>query len=192
MSTLVYVHGTNGSGKSTLARALIAEAGGVTGVNQYMHHKKVRYTHTKAGIIFAGGYDSACGGVDSLNPYHGIFDIIRDNAGMGRNIFAEGLVTPGLETCQRMAAMVDDAWFIYLQTPDEQAVQNVLARRARKGTDKPYDPSNLYKKTRSAESWATRLFDAGLRVLWAPWDTAYTTAATVLGLQHEDISHHLT
>lgn len=191
MSKLVYVHGTNGSGKSTLARALLAQAGGVTGVSKLTKHKKVTYTHTKSGVVFAGTYGSACGGVDGLNPYHGILDVIRDNAAMARNVFAEGLVTPGLETCQRMADLVDDAWFIYLQTPDEQAVRNVLARRARKGTDKPYNPDNLYKKTKSAESWANRLFNAGHRVVFAPWDLAYTVSANVLGLEHEDINHHL-
>lgn len=192
MSKLVYVHGTNGSGKSTLARALLAQAGGVDHVFRYPGYKKVTVTRTNAGVDFVGTYGSACGGVDGLNPYAGILDVVLDSTIQRRDIFAEGLVTPGLDTCLTMADLVGDAWFIYLQTPNEQAVKNVLARRARKGTDKPYNPDNLYKKTRSAESWANRLFNAGLRVVFAPWDLAYTVSANVLGLEHEDINHHIT
>jgi ABC-type oligopeptide transport system ATPase subunit len=199
VSLLIYVHGTNGSGKSTLARALLAEAGGATGVNYLMkkdgfgltHHKKVTYTHTQAGVIFIGSYGNACGGVDGLSPYHGIFDVVATNASASRKMFAEGLVTPGLETCQRLADMVEKCLFILLDTPDAQAVRNVLTRRARKGTDKPYDPANLHKKTRSAVSWANRLEDAGLNVARLSWDGAYTASAKLLGLQNERISHLL-
>lgn len=189
MSVLIYVHGTNGSGKSTLARALLADAGGPTEIGNLPGQPKATWTHTEEGVVFIGKYGNACGGVDGLSPYHSIFDIVDTN--LDHCLFAEGLVTPGLETCQRLADTVDSHLFILLDTPDEQAIRNVLTRRERKGTTKEYDPANLYKKTRSAISWANRLEEAGLNVARLSWDKAYTTSAKLLGLENERIDHLL-
>ncbi len=70
MTTLVYVHGTNGSGKSTLARAVLAAAGGAQGVSKLASTPNATWTHTgRAGVVLAGKYGTACGGVDGMQPY---------------------------------------------------------------------------------------------------------------------------
>lgn len=189
-SSLVYVHGTNGSGKSTLARALIAAAGGVVGMNYLMPNPKAIYTHTAAGVAFIGRYGNACGGVDGLTPYACIHDIVKNNASMDRRMFAEGLITPGLETCQQLAGYVEGrAKFVLLAPPVDQCIANVLKRRGRKGTDKPYDPSNLHRKRASAVSWANRLSQAGLEVIVIDaWGAAYLYCLDALGLPLPDIN----
>lgn len=187
----LYVHGTNGSGKSTLARAVIAAAGGVTGVEAMPMHKKAHYTTTSNGTVLVGKYGTACGGVDGLSPYASISDILLLHAVFPEcRVMAEGLITPGLETCQKLAGMVDKAMFIYLDTPAEQCIANVLKRRGRKGTTKEYDPDNLHKKRRSAQSWATRLKDSGLDVRELQWNSAYLTCLNFLGID-PDLNHIL-
>lgn len=182
-SLLIYVHGTNGSGKSTLARALLAAAGGPTGVSCLADNPKATWTHTQAGVTFVGKYGNACGGVDGLSPYACINDIVRGNDAFDRKMFAEGLITPGLETCQRLAGMVDSHLFIFLDTPTEDCVRNVLKRRATKGNVKPYDPDNLLKKRRSAVSWADRIAGAGLHLERLTWGPAYLRCLQMLDLQ---------
>lgn len=188
MTTLVYVHGTNGSGKSTLARAVLAAAGGAQGVSKLMHSPKATWTHTGvAGVVLAGKYGNACGGVDGMQPYAALHDVLKENVAFVRNVFAEGLVTPGVDTCATFASYFDRAVFILLDTPETICIKNVLKRRAAKGTTKPYDPKNLYRKLASARSWATRLERAGLEVHHLQYRQAYNMALELLGLPEPSV-----
>ena len=185
-SKLVYIHGTNGSGKSTLARALLAAAAHPAGIEHLPGNPKASWTRTNGGPVFIGKYGNACGGVDGLSPYAAIKDIVGMHADEGAIMLAEGLVTPGLATCQELAGMVRDHLFIHLNVPLEVCVANVLSRRARKGTDKPYDTSNLIKKRASADSWARRLKESGLQTEVCSWNEAYLRCLEFLELQDFD------
>lgn len=185
-SKLVYIHGTNGSGKSTLARALLAAAAHPTGIEHLPGNPKASWTNTAGGVVFIGKYGNACGGVDGLSPYAAIKDIVGMHADEGEIMLAEGLVTPGLATCQELANMVNTHLFIHLDVPLEACVANVLTRRSRKGTDKPYDTANLIKKRASAESWIRRLGEAGLAVQICSWNEAYLRCLEFLELQDFD------
>lgn len=188
MATLVYVHGTNGSGKSTLARAVLAAAGGAQGVSKLMHSPKATWTHTGvAGVVLAGKYGNACGGVDGMQPYAALHDVLKENVAFVRNVFAEGLVTPGVDTCATFASYFDRAVFILLDTPETDCILNVLKRRKAKGTTKPYDPKNLYRKLASARSWADRLERAGLEVQRLQYRQAYNTSLELLGLPEPSV-----
>lgn len=186
--SLVYVHGTNGSGKSTLARAVIAAAGGVDGNTLVAKHKKAILTHTARGLDLIGAYGTACGGVDGLNPYASIHDLVARTKG---NVFAEGLITPGVETCATLARNFEKHLFIYLDTPIEQCLTNVMKRRKRKGNTKPFSPDNLYRKHASAQSWVNRLEQAGLHVARLPYREAYLACLEVLGLPEPDLEELL-
>lgn len=185
-SCLVYVHGTNGSGKSTLARALVALAGGAVGdpVNAAKEGKAF-VTSTKEGVTFLGKYGNACGGVDGFSPYAAIHDALP----VGGRVFAEGLVTPGVETCQRLADKVDQHLYIALTVPVGTCITHVLRRRRAVGNDKIYDPANLYRKHASVQSWADRMEKAGLSVKRLGWREAYLESARLLGLHN--INHLL-
>lgn len=186
MRTLVYVHGTNGSGKSTLARAVMAAAGGAVGYANMSNEKgeKFGYTHTVKHVSLVGKYGNACGGIDGVQPYARVHDVLVYHAIFPNAwVFAEGLVTPGVETCTNFANLFDCAVFIHLDTPVDQCIRNVLRRRAAKGNTKPYDPANLYKKAQSAASWANRLEVSGLEVKRLDYRQAYETTLELLGLE---------
>lgn len=188
MTTLVYVHGTNGSGKSTLARGVLASAGGAQGVSMLLGSPKATYTHTgDAGVVLAGKYGTACGGVDGFQPYADLHHVLKQQSAIGRSVFAEGLVTPGQDTCVTFASYFDHAVFILLDTPETICIQNVLKRRAAKGNVKPYDPKNLYRKLASARSWATRLERAGLEVHRLQYRQAYNLTLELLGLPEPSV-----
>lgn len=190
MSRLVYVHGTNGSGKSTLARAVIAAAGGQTAYDRHPKLPRAASTHTARGLVLLGRYRAACGGVDLIAPYQDVLEEIKRQtmrkAIFGKeppNVFAEGLITPGVETCTRMASQFDDAHFIHLDTPEEQCHANMLARRKRMGkADQPYDPRNIYSKARSARSWVNNLQRSGLNAYGLQYTEARETVFRLLGL----------
>lgn len=186
MSALVYVHGTNGSGKSTLARKLGMAAGGFGKVRKISKNsEKVRWTDTSSGTVFVGQYGNRCGGVDGIHPYAAVFDILDRVS--DRNTFMEGLLTPGLDTCARMASMYDEHLFIALTTPVEICVQHVMRRRIAAGNRKPYDPSNLMKKARTVLSWAERLEKHGLNVHLMSYGVAYLSTLELLGLREPSV-----
>lgn len=165
MTVLVYVHGTNGSGKSTLARAVIDAAGGVHGVSKLVNSPRATWTHTHTeALVLAGKYGNSCGGVDGIQPYADLGVVLKDQAAAGRSVLAEGLVTPGVVTCQTFANCFTRAVFIHLDTPLHICIRNVLLRRKATGNTKPYLAMNLFSKAQSARSWATRLERVGLEV----------------------------
>jgi hypothetical protein len=184
-TTLIYVHGTNGSGKSTLARAVLAAAGGLKEYRPSKSGKegKAGTSTTPSGVALLGSYVRACGGVDGFSPYAHIHEeMIVHSIFPEARVFAEGLITPGVETCQKFAGYFDKAVFIVLNTPPEVCVQNVLIRRARKGNDKPYTPEKLHDKHRSALRWGDRLEAVGLEVHRLKYPQAYTLSLELLGL----------
>jgi hypothetical protein len=187
VSVLVYVHGTNGSGKSTLARAVLAAAGGARCEPWNTSNVGKAYiTEARAGVYLLGRYGTACGGLDGYSPYALALPAARAASKMG-HVFAEGLITPGVQTCQTLASNFDRAVFIHLATPVGDCIVNVLARRNRKANAKPYDPANLYKKAQSAASWADRLERNGLEVQRLNYRQAYSLTLDVLGLDSPDV-----
>jgi energy-coupling factor transporter ATP-binding protein EcfA2 len=205
--TLVYVHGTNGSGKSTLARSVAAAAGGVaeyipyTGQPPDMHRDvrvKAGHTRTPRGVALLGKYGSACGGVDGIHPYAMVKEVLIRHAIFPQaRVFAEGLITPGVDTCVGFAGLFRQAVFIHLDTPLEQCLENVLARRARAAKTKgkeltPYTGhDNLTKKAQSAAHWADRLEKAGLTVLRLQYPEAREKCLELLGLTNPSIEELL-
>lgn len=188
MSALVYVHGTNGSGKSTLARALLAAAGGSVGYESHATKPdKCGSTYTHAGLVFVGRYETACGGVDGIHPYALVHGEMQRTAVEEGSCFAEGLITPGVQTCTNFAGLFDHALFIHLCTPEKQCIINVHKRRKEAGNTKPYDPANLMKKALSAAHWADRLERAGLKVARLSYTDALQECLFQFGLPPYDI-----
>lgn len=188
MSTLVYVHGTNGSGKSTLARAVIAAAGGSIGYEEHANKPdKCGSTYTGEGLVLMGKYERACGGVDGISPYVRVHEEMKRTAEEDGDVFAEGLITPGVETCKQFVSYFDRAVFIMLATPEEKCIEHVLRRRRVKGNTKPYDTANLYRKAQSARSWADRLETVNLDVRRLQYRAAYDLILELFGLQSPSV-----
>lgn len=189
MSALVYVHGTNGSGKSTLARAVLAAAGGTGFIENISTNGKAFITRAKdQRVMLLGKYGNACGGLDGYSPFSEIFKAVRICSRNRYDTFCEGLITPGVETCQKLRDYFERSVFIHLATPVEDCIAHVMQRRGRKGTTKPYDPANLYKKAQSAASWADRLERSGLEVHRLDYRRAYALSLDVLGLEAPDVA----
>lgn len=183
-SVLVYVHGTNGSGKSTLARALMDRADGPSHLGMLPGQPKAAWTRTKRGAVFVGRYHTPTGGVDGVQPYAAVLDIIDFLTSRTRpRLFLEGVLSPGREKCKQMASMVDTHLFVHLATPLDQCIENVMKRRRERGSDKPLNPDNLIKKHRQAKNWENNLRAEGLNVAALTYDEAYEKASRLLRLR---------
>jgi hypothetical protein len=181
---LIYVHGTNGSGKSTLARRLVTAAGGV--LSNKLDNGCPVSVAIHSGFVLIGKYENACGGLDGINPYRLAIDTAGIYAKSGTNVFMEGLATPGQATCKELHDMFEGrATFYLLDVPEADCIANVLKRRARSKrahSNKPYDPSHLYKKAKSARSWAAALQRNGLDIKVMKPDNVYRDVLAKLGV----------
>lgn len=173
---LIYVHGANGSGKTTLAHVLMTCAGRPVRLVSPPTPQTAPSTHTKDGLVLVGPYRSATGGADSVQPYAFVPHTISHYIRKGKNVFVEGLMTPGVDTCRWI---YEDAkkhgakvTFIWLDVNISTCTAHVLARRARKGNEKPYDNAHLVKKHKSSFSWAQNLAKLGLPVQALTWEKA--------------------
>lgn len=181
---LIYVHGTNGSGKSTLARRIVTAAGGV--LTSKLENGCPVSVAIFSGFVLIGKYENACGGLDGINPYRLAIDTAGIYAKSGTNVFMEGLATPGQATCKELHDMFEGrATFYLLDVPEADCIANVLKRRARSKrahSNKPYDPSHLYKKAKSARSWAAALQRNGLDIKVMKPDNVYRDVLAKLGV----------
>jgi len=187
MSTLVYVHGTNGSGKSTLARAVINAAGGIIPDSAWQldWNRRAKWAHTTQRVVMVGKYTNRpCGGVDCIAPYRDVYEVLKITH--KRNAFAEGLMTPGIETCRKYADLYKRAVFIHLDTPVDQCLANHLKRKETIGSTRPYDPKNLYKKAETAKRWRENLERAGLEAYSLQWPQAKQLTFELFGLNDYD------
>lgn len=186
MSILIYVHGTNGSGKSTLARKILDRFGKGEVFNMDgPDFKKVTYTETLLPeLVMAGKYANACGGVDGISPYAAVYDVMKRHSAEGKSVFAEGLITPGIESCRKFAQAFDNHLFIHLATPIETCIAQVEQRRMDAENYKDFDPTNLLKKRKSAESWARRMKAENFQMETLTFNEAYERIVAAIYSEH--------
>lgn len=186
---LIYLHGTNGSGKTTLARAVLRAAGGAgAAVLQApgCHYTPALGPANGPRVALLGRYSNACGGMDTVRDFATGIDIACTLHMNGWNVMIEGLATPGIETCTRLHNSAKGrALFVTLDTPLEQCMLNVLARRRVAGNVKTFNPANLQKKWHGVQRWGPRLAAAGLRT--ATWQYGVALPRIVAALLMEDI-----
>lgn len=186
MSICIFVHETNRSGKSTLARRIIDLCGGVSAYYADTSYKGGS-TILKNGIGLLGKYDNACGGMDGFHPAASIkTELKKHTMNPDGKVFAEGLMTFGVETCKEISEMFDRCIFILLDTEIPQCIEYVKQRRSEKGNTKEYSPEHLYKKAKSAYSWYLNLLQEGLECYRLKFDDALRCVKYYFNLEESE------
>lgn len=159
---IIYICGTHGSGKSTLARAFIAQHGGVS---QVIKINGSIVTLTMDGSAILGNYSNPCGGVDGYKDWKQIYTTVQELVSYNCPvIFFEGMVTYGKDKYLSLNSIPGYSFlFIKLNTAIPQCISNVLRRRAEKGNEKEFNPSNVYNKEKCWYSMYISLLEAGVK-----------------------------
>lgn len=147
------LRGTNGTGKSTVAHALIkkAKAHATDFWPNARKPKPKAYAGTWKGIPIAilGSYETVCGGMDTITDINDARDlIIRYGTDPAFPIvFYEGLfISHCMGTVAKAldeAGLKDRLVMGYLDTPLEECLRRVHARRAERGNTKPFKEQNV-------------------------------------------------
>lgn len=144
---IVNLRGNNGSGKSTVARLLMAGNNArplhTTEGKVWGYQFKVK--GCKRQWVIIGRYTTACGGMDTLDKVSRkrIPELIQEAVDMKCNVFLEGIMLStyygavGAYTVKFGSSCV----FAYLDTPLEECIRRIVARRKAIGNTKLFDSS---------------------------------------------------
>lgn len=171
MSTILNIRGTSGSGKSTAVRALFDET-----TLSLRNGNKVENYHTPSRNLYTiGRYETACGGCDAVKTQDEVCDRVRTFAQQGHVIF-EGLLISHLFSRyhaldRELTALGHRYVWLFLDTPLEDCLTRVNARRTAKGVTDPVNPQNTTQKWHDARRVFKKCQDAGLDARWVSNDT---------------------
>jgi hypothetical protein len=166
---IINVSGTHGSGKSTLV-GMIKDLFEVADPIQYSPPKKKPYGYLCRGgehglqeTYILGSYETPTGGCDTISKVEDMYETIRINA-FDRHVLFEGILAQHSTSRYLEVAKQFKTVSIVLATPVDVAIASVMERRAERGNDKEFNPSNVHKEWKAVESRRKRLVEAGLEV----------------------------
>ena len=151
---IISLRGTNGSGKSHLVFQLMKKFNTVSiGKDKTGKPTHYRLDLSRGERLYVvGPYTSACGGCDAIQPYDNIWPAVEAVIPKGHVLFEGSLVSSGYGRIGEASEAYSDAVvFMFLDTPVEKCVQNVVNRRLARGNEKPFNPKNVYQKYRAVE-----------------------------------------
>jgi thymidylate kinase len=162
---LINLRGTHGAGKSTIVRALCNESAAqpIYGV---LRQRPEAYELTFAGKTKAfviGPYNTPCGGCDAVQPYELICPLIEKYAAAGHVIFEGALISSCWGAVGRlMERWMREAIVVFLDTPADECVRRVKARRLQRGDGRAFDPAHLIQKHATIARLKQKLDAAGV------------------------------
>lgn len=153
MFVVVKIGGCNGSGKTSLMRGLMTRTTPWVPIVERGKVRGYRYVSATTGpdMFVLGSYENVCGGMDTISDKLDRLALVGKYAKDGNIVFYEGLITG--KTYGAMGAMSEQPkhkgkWlYTFLDTPFDVCVERVLARRAAKGNDAPFDPERTMRPT---------------------------------------------
>lgn len=185
---ILNLRGTHGSGKSTAVMSLIKKFGStrlspIPATSKRPEAYALIVSGLKRPVFVIGPYTSQCGGCDAIQPYARIWPLVVEYAKRGHVVFEGALVSCSLGSIgEAMVKRKKDCVVAYLDTPLEVCVERIVARRAKKGNDKPLNSKNTELKFKSIGNTRPRFEAAGVRCVTINYKKA---AAQLLALLQE-------
>lgn len=175
---VVLLKGTSGSGKTYIAENLIVRLDTLASDRGTFtlgpKGKLGGYTFQDDGgtlkTAVIGRYESACGGCDAMSWKGAADDIeakIAELTAEGYDVFLEGLIvgTWGVDRYLRVGALPNvNFTVIHLQTPLEECIGSVRARRLNAGNTSEFNTENTAAKHKSLQSTTKMQIERGVQV----------------------------
>ena len=160
---IIQVRGTSGSGKTWVMKSLLERLKPFKGVLVEGRKKPLFYVNSTS-VAILGHYEAACGGCDNIGSAAAVAELIQnlregvypEKAGV---IICEGLL---LSEDSKWTSQMDDVRVIYLVTPVETCIEQILKRRAEAGNDKPLNEHNTRNRVAVIERSRTKLLEKGI------------------------------
>jgi len=161
---LVKIHGTSGAGKTTAVRELM-KLGEVFKLGRVARPDAYRIDIPKEDYIFVlGSYENDCGGMDTISRVEDQIRLIHHYARMGHVVY-EGLL---LSTYLGVLAEETNRYsgthiYAFLDTPVEECIRRVKARRESVGNYKEFNEKGTRDKYTTIQRLKRRAEQRGYR-----------------------------
>lgn len=166
---IVNLRGTSGSGKTTIVRHILSQGTWKKWTDE--KGKVLAYYNEEKMWAIIGSYENVCGGCDTIRTQDEIGERIRLFANTGYNVLFEGLLTSTLssrwEKFSKEIVPIANMLFWYVNTPIEECLCRIEARRAARGTKTPLNPKNTVERVKAIEVTYQKLSAAGCYCLKA-------------------------
>lgn len=163
MLTVINIRGTSGSGKSYIVKNILGKD--PNWIKWVEDGKILGYFNNVLGWSIIGSYENVCGGCDGIKTQEETEQRIKICLSYGYNVIFEGLLISTLTSRWLRFAQeispVANLLFCYLDTPIEECLSRVKARREAKGNTKPLNPDNTVNRVKAIETTYQKLSQAG-------------------------------
>lgn len=201
---VINIRGTGGSGKSTLVRSVVA---GYPEHARIMQEKRRQplatchwfkdarrldgsglYEERPDSLLVPGHYETACGGCDTIKTVDAVYEMVRAASLVdGNSVLYEGIMV--MDDVTRAVALDADLKrvgsrlvVVYLNTPIEECLAGIRARREAGGNEKPLSEKNTRDRMARQVKILQRLRDAGVEVKRLSRDEGLTEVRRLLGV----------
>lgn len=145
---IISLRGTHGSGKSTVVKTILDR---YPSERLGTEKKPLGYQLSVPGLdrplMIVGGYKTACGGCDGIQPYDLIWPRVQEYATIGHVLFEGALVSSSYGNIGRASEVYgNDVVFAFMDTPLEVCIQWIKNRRATRGDVREFNPRNCVSK----------------------------------------------
>lgn len=161
---ILNIRGTHGSGKSTIALELLKKSPHkALGAGRRPEGYELSVPGIARRLYLVGPYATACGGCDAIQPYDLIWPRVLAYARKGHVLFEGALVSCSVGNIGRAMASRKDCVVGFLDTPLEECLRRIQARRTARGDERPFKPRNTAVKYQAVERSRPKLEELGLR-----------------------------
>lgn len=194
---IINIRGTGGSGKSTVVRRImelysVKEPVFIAGRRQpirYFLHNRAPVLHADGTrpiphLVVPGHYETPTGGCDTISTVDDVFEILDAAVKAQFDVIYEGIISQDstsriIEFANKIGR--ENFAAILLNTPVEECLKGIQARRDERGDTRPLNPKNTINRAKSAKAGASRLKDAGITVYTLDREAAFLKAKELLG-----------
>lgn len=174
--TIVSIRGTHGSGKSSVVTKIMGlypfktietrVPGKPNKPDKLRTDGYVVALPNGETLYIVGPYKTACGGCDAIQPYSDIAGQIGYGFGACDHVLLEGaLVSSSYGTIGHlMDTFAPNAVFAFLDTPLDECLRRIAARRAAKGNFEPVNPKNTSVKHENVARTKAQMDKLGSRI----------------------------
>ncbi len=184
MSVIVNIRGTNGSGKST---AVTRYMEAVCVEEELKESGRTWAYRLQNGVFVLGRYTTACGGCDTIKTFAEVKAAVTELASHGPVLFEGVLWSTCFKPTAELAQSLPEHHFIFamLDTPSDECLRRVLARRKQAGNEKPFDPTKQQQKHVAIARAQRRLEITGFDARILPHAHSFITIAEWFGERAE-------
>lgn len=178
---IIQVRGTNGSGKTTVVRRVMQSVGDwdavkVANRRQPLYYKSIDCPKQ---VVALGHYETATGGCDTIPKAKDVYDLAA-SFDEPTVVLMEGIFLSEDTKWTKLLAEKHTVHALFLTTPLDQCVRQVLSRRAEGGNDKELDPTRMTRRFHDIERCRRKMVELGLNARRVSSDQAVRVTLNLL------------